>query len=203
MFVSSNIDFTCNNDYFNKYYLQESNQISNLQACGKTASNLWLKTTMINKTLFTFFASALLFISFHSPLYSAVYKWVDENGQVHYGDQPQEFAAERMKIRTDETTELRPIKNPEQQDEEKSGTDNSKDEKQNDTAEQPAKPETPAISMKEKRRLCKEAKTDIAAINSRGRVREINAKGEYHYLSEKQRQQRLSAARKKQRENCR
>lgn len=58
-------------------------------------------------------------------------------------------------------------------------------------------------SRKEKNRLCKEAKTDIAAINSRGRMREVNSKGEYIYLSEQERQQRLSAAKKKQKEFCR
>ena len=58
-------------------------------------------------------------------------------------------------------------------------------------------------SKKEKRKLCNEAKSDLAAINSRGRMREINEKGEYVYLTEQQRQQRISAAKKKQREFCR
>ncbi|MBE9560241.1 MAG: DUF4124 domain-containing protein, partial [Proteobacteria bacterium] len=58
-------------------------------------------------------------------------------------------------------------------------------------------------SKKEKRKYCNEAKQDLAAINSRGRVREINEKGEYIYLSEPERQQRISDAKKKQREFCR
>ena len=59
------------------------------------------------------------------------------------------------------------------------------------------------VPKKEKRKLCNEAKSDIASINSRGRMREISKDGEYAYLTEEQKQQRLSAAKKKQREYCR
>ena len=59
------------------------------------------------------------------------------------------------------------------------------------------------ISKKEKRALCNEAKSDVAGISSRGRMREINKKGEYVYLDDKQRLKRLNAAKKKQRKYCR
>ena len=152
---------------------------------------------MINKTLTTIAttaAMALLCLSFHAPLYAGVYKWVDQDGQLHYGDRPGKADAEEVTIRNNETTKPRPIKNTEDGDKNTQGAK---------PAEKPAKPEKPAISKKEKRRLCNEAKTDIATITSRGRMREKNAKGEYIYLSEKQRQQRLAAAKKKQREFCR
>ena len=130
-------------------------------------------------------------------MYADAYKWVDENGQVHYGEQPGNSGAEKITIRENETTKPRPIKKAEE--------DAAESEKKN-TDQQTEEPgewvEVPP-SKKEKRKLCNEAKSDLAAINSRGRMREINEKGEYIYLTEQQRQQRISAAQKKQREFCR
>ena len=152
---------------------------------------------MHNKRLVTgvFLASFCLFIQ--SPLYAGVYKWVDENGQVHYGEQPGNTGAEKITIRQNEATKLRPIKKTE---EDAAESDPKNTDKQ--TEEFGEWEEIPP-SKKEKRGLCNEAKSDLAAISSRGRMREINKKGEYVYLTEQQRQQRISAAQKKQREFCR
>ena len=153
--------------------------------------------TMHNKRLVTgiFLASFCLFIQ--SPLYAEVYKWVDENGQVHYGEQPGNTGAEKITIRQNETTKPRPINKAEE--------DAAESDKKNTDQQTEAFGEWEEVppSKKEKHKLCNEAKSDLAAINSRGRMREINKKGEYVYLTEQQRQQRISAAQKKQREFCR
>ncbi len=149
---------------------------------------------MSTKTLFTHIITASLCLLFQASSYAAVYKWLDEKGQVHYSDHPGNTGAEQVTIRKNETTKPRIIKKPEADD------DNADDK---NTAKNPVKLEPPKISIKERRKLCNEAKNDIAAISSRGRMREINKKGEYIYLSEQQRQQRLSAARKKQNKFCR
>jgi len=144
---------------------------------------------MYNKRLITSIVSFSLALFTLSPLQAGVYKWVDENGQVHYGAQPGNAGAEKINIRHNETTKPRAIK---------------KDEKDSDKkAEKPAEAKVPKIPKKEKRRLCNEAKSDLAAIASRGRMREINKKGEYIYLSDAQKQQRIAAAKKKKREFCR
>jgi hypothetical protein len=144
------------------------------------------------------FISSILTLSLclflQSTAYAEVYKWVDEKGQVNYSDHPGNTEAEQVTIRDNETTKPRIIKKAE------ADENNSKDK---NTAEESVKLEPPKISKKERRRLCNEAKNDIAAISSRGRMREINKKGEYIYLSEQQRQQRLSTARKKQAKFCR
>ena len=158
---------------------------------------------MTNKTLITTTVTVILCLSFQAPLYAGVYKWLDQDGQVHYGDKPNKADAEEVSIRRNETTKPRPIKKTKKDGDENTEGDNPEDENKEKTAEKPAEPEEPSISKKEKNRLCNEAKSDIASITSRGRTREINAKGEYSYLSEKQRQQRLTAAKKKQREFCR
>jgi Domain of unknown function (DUF4124) len=146
------------------------------------------------ETLITVVFTALICLSFQSPSYAKVYKWVDENGQVHYGEQPGNADAERVTIRQNETTEPRTIKKDE---------DDTKDKAENDAATEAPKLVEQKIPAKEKRRLCKEAKSDIAAINSRGQMREINAKGEYVYLPDEQKQQRLATAKKKARKYCR
>ena len=145
---------------------------------------------MMNKTLIASIMTVSLSLLFFTPSIAGVYKWIDDNGQVHYGEQPGNTDAESVTIRRNETTKPRAIKKAE-------------GESAEEPAVEAAKPEKPEISKKEKRRLCNQAKSDITAISSRGRMREVNEKGEYTYLSEKQRQQRLSAARKKQREFCR
>jgi len=143
-------------------------------------------------------ASTLLFLLIQSPGYAKVYKWVDENGQVNFGDRPESSDAESVNIRTNETTTPRAIKKPESDPKDKNNNPAADAGK---PAEAPLVPEK--LSAKEKTKLCNEAKSDYAAISSRGRMREKNAKGEYIYLPDDQRQQRLDAASKKQREYCR
>jgi len=123
---------------------------------------------------------------------AGVYKWVDEQGQVHYGERPEGQDAEEMTIRTNETTKPREIKS------------DDKDADDQSEAEQAEKaPVEKYVPAYEKQRMCREAKTDIANISSRGRMREADAQGNYRYLTEQERQQRLSAARKKQAKYCR
>ena len=152
---------------------------------------------MSNEKLISSIITASLFLFVLSPLHASVYKWVDENGQVHYGEQPGNTGAEEVNIRQNETTKPRPI-NKAEEDAAESGKKNT--DKQ---AETPGELVEIPPSKKEKRKLCNEAKSDLAAISSRGRMREINEKGEYVFLTEQQRQQRISAAKKKQREFCR
>ena len=152
--------------------------------------------TLISSSIITTFLCLL----FQASSYAQIYKWADENGQVHYGEHPDNAGAEQVTIRTNETTKPRIIKKAEDKNAE---TETSESETTETPAVEPVKPEPPKISKKEKTRLCNKAKSDLASISSRGRMREINNKGEYIYLSEQQRQQRLSAARKQQREFCR
>lgn len=152
---------------------------------------------IIKSSMFSIIPACICLLAL-SPAHAGVYKWVDENGQVHYGERPVGADAEKVTIRHNETTKPRTLKKAE---------DGSEEGTEGENAEKTAEPEPEWVEVpvpkKEKRKLCNEAKSDIAAINSRGRMREINKKGEYTYLTEEQKQQRLSAAKKKQREYCR
>jgi hypothetical protein len=152
---------------------------------------------MCNKRLiFSIFLASSCFI-IQSPLYASVYKWVDTDGQIHYSDQPESKDATRVTIRENETTKPRTINKTE---EDKAETDKKNADQQTETPGELVEVEP---SKKEKRKLCNEAKSDLAAINGRGRMREVNEKGEYNYLTEKQRQQRISVAQKKKQKYCR
>ena len=132
-----------------------------------------------------------------------IYKWIDDNGQIHYGSKPQanSQSVETIKIRENTTTTPRISKEDlaiEALNKKEADAERAKLEA---TRLPDVEQEIPAS---EKRRLCRQAKDDYAGIMSRGRMRERKGTtGEYVYLTEKQRQQRLSAASKKQREYCR
>lgn len=150
---------------------------------------------------FLFLATLLCLLLYRAPLsQAAIYKWVDEKGQVHYGERPAagSQSAEQVKIH-DITTKPRISKEDLEID--AINRREAEEERKKQEALQP-KPVEKKISPAEKRRLCKQARDDYAKISSRGRMREINSKGEYTYLSEKQRQQRLAAAKKRQRKYC-
>jgi hypothetical protein len=147
---------------------------------------------MTSKTIISSMLFAALSLLMLQPSHAGVYKWVDESGQVHYGEQPGNSSAQQVEIRKNETTTPRSVKKTDAEDSAQATAEPAK----------PAEPETPTISKKEKKRLCQQARSDYAAISNRGRMREVNKKGEYTYLTEEQRQQRLAAAKKKQREYC-
>jgi len=149
---------------------------------------------MSRKPLLNSIVAAFICALINAPGHAQVYKWVDEDGQVHYGDQPDNTQAEQVQIRTNETTTPRAIDKQEQE-----FVESINKEK----AEQAKELEEQKMTNMENRKYCNEAKSDLAAILGRGRLREINEKGEYIYLTEEQRQKRISAARKKQKEFCR
>ena len=148
---------------------------------------------MRDKRLITGIITASFFLFIQSPSHAEIYKWVDKDGQVHYGEQPGNTAAEKVPIRTNETTAPRAM-NKDKVDMINSDLE-EKEKKKKDADEQ-------RKVSRENRKWCNEARSDLQAIYSRGRMREVNEKGEYIVMSEEQRQQRISAAKKKEREFC-
>jgi hypothetical protein len=131
-----------------------------------------------------------------------IYKWVDETGQVHYGEQPESQDAEQMKLR---------IREPAPRAAAGTANDGSKPATDPNAAEpnaaepkaaQPeAKPEGP--SPAEQRRRCAEAKDRLASIMTRPRLKGVDEKGNVYALTDKERDQRIAQYRKQVRDNCR
>ena len=134
-------------------------------------------------------------------LTAGVYKWVDEEGKVHYGSQrPENIEAEKLKIDTAR-------KPPAQKDPAaKDKTATEAEAKKEEAVTEPAKPEEtkpPQLSRKEKKRLCGQARQRVATIESRGRLKAPDEKGNMRHLTDAERMGRLNAARADVAEYCR
>ena len=89
------------------------------------------------KTLISLTITTTLLISFQTSSLAGIYKWVDENGQVHYGEKPVGTEAEKVTIRQNTTTKPRTIKKDEDAD------DKSVDGESTEQAEKPVEVEIP------------------------------------------------------------
>lgn len=151
--------------------------------------NIGIKTAFVGKNLqFSLLTFCLLIIPTVSI--GAIYKWVDEQGKTHYGNKrPETRQVEKMKLNIKQAVTAKKDTND--------GKNTAKDPKEK--AEQQRLPDTlveAPLSKKEKNRLCKQAKADIVAIQSSGRIRQRDSKGNAYYLSDKQRTKRLADAKK-------
>jgi hypothetical protein len=128
-----------------------------------------------------------------------IYKWVDEQGNVHYGaEKPVDAEAERIRI------EKQPIfggeysEDGENKDEENNKAEENKPEKVQERLEGEA-----IISKKEKAKLCQQAKSRVQSIQNSGRLRAYDEKGNSRILSDKERNKRLAGAKANVKEYCR
>lgn len=151
----------------------------------------------------TLLSLAIIAFALSNVSYSAVYKWVDENGQIHYGDKrqlPTNAETERLEIKTN-TPEPKP--EPETDNKESSEEGEKKTEPPKDDPLSPPEPQEAPVSATEKNKLCAQARSDLSVIQSRGQVRERDAQGNIVYLGEDQRQQRIAAAKRRVSKYCR
>jgi len=139
-----------------------------------------------------------ILITHPSAINAKVYKWVDDQGVVHYGsEKPEDAEAERVKIKQQPIfggEDGKPVKDKD-----------NKDKKEED--KKPAKVEErlegdAVISKKEKAKLCKQAKDRLQSIQNSGRLRAYDEKGESRLLSDKERNKRLAEAKDQVKEYC-
>jgi hypothetical protein len=190
--------------------LSAYNLIQNLFQYGNTLTEL---KTMVNSSkkihhtnLYDTIRSTCLFLAVIAILVplplsvnAKIYKWVDEQGNVHYGAQkPEDAEAERIKIKE------QPTFGGEDAEEEESKTekDNAEGEKKPEKAQERLEGDA-VISKKEKARLCKQAKSRLQSIQNSGRLRAYDEKGNSRILSDKERNKRLAAAKNDVKEYCR
>lgn len=140
------------------------------------------------------FSLAFLLLLLPGISASAIYKWVDENGETHYGSKrPATTQSEKLNIR---------IKQPVLTKKTNDGDKKSK-KGSNKNESQATETETPQMSTKEKFRLCNQAKNDLQRIEARGRIRVRDKDGTARYLTPKERGQRLAASKKDINDFCR
>jgi hypothetical protein len=127
---------------------------------------------------------------------AGIYKWVDDDGQVHYGERPVGQAAEKLRIKV--PAPATPAAS--------TAEDNKKDDSKQ-SAQPPARlPDEwveKKLSSSEKRQRCSSARQRLQTIQGRARLKETDAKGNVRALTPKERDSRIKKLRKDIREYCR
>ncbi|WP_413664325.1 DUF4124 domain-containing protein [Microbulbifer sp. CNSA002] len=132
-----------------------------------------------------------------------IYKWVDENGVVHFGEQPPGGAqvdvikkpkSERYKKWEAEQEAAKPRK-PSKPPAAK------QPEKQLDVRQQEQeKAAQMQAALRAKR--CESARKSLSSLTTHSRIRAVDQNGNYRSLGEDERQQRISTAQQRIRDNC-
>lgn len=133
---------------------------------------------------------------------AAVYKWVDEKGQVHYSNRPQGDDARELKIR-DQRINTTPGASPE--------TAQQRLEKQRKfiEAERQEKEAIQEEKLKQREkeqkreRQCHQARDYLANISGSGVLYDLDEKGQRVYLTEEQKGKAIEAARRDVEQLCR
>jgi hypothetical protein len=107
---------------------------------------------------------------------TGIYKWVDSQGNVHYGQDPQGDSSQQMKLKIPKTTSS-------SEDSSDQTADTNEDDSQGDNAKKSAEKQAAAQDREKEARHknCQIAKKRLAAISAGGRLYEVDEKGEKHY----------------------
>ena len=141
-----------------------------------------------------------IFLLSMTPVHAELYKWVDEQGKVHYSDQP---ASGKTKSETKLGIPNQPAVNP--------GADNSKTWQEKDldykkrladAAESEAKKQKAAQETKTKLENCDKAKQNLSQLESAAPVYTFNEATGRTLLNEAQRADATEKARKSVSEWC-
>ena len=167
--------------------------------------------TPVNTFFKLVFGVLLIFSSQLS--FAGIYKWVDEAGNVHYGQQrPNDSAAEKMEVEKhaprDTSSYKRPSLNKDKKEGEgeaeaqADGTEATDTESKAPEAKKPEK--KPESRAEKKRRLaaCATARKNLATMQSRGRIRSKDKDGNTAYLSQKQKEEKMKKLRELVAKHC-
>lgn len=120
-----------------------------------------------------------------------IYKWVDSEGKVHYGERPPAGQGEQMRVPRSSPGIAAPAPKP------SSSTDTTSKFLEDIAKERKEKQEAADKSAKEKElkdKNCSKARRQVASLKQGGRRFEVDEKGERHYLDDADIQTRLKEA---------
>ena len=128
--------------------------------------------------------------------YAGVYKWVDEDGQVHFGDNPQGTSkSERVKIRKAPPPDPSTLERL-----------NSR-EKFLDAKEKERANEQDTLEKAEKKKaaykeFCEKTRERLTMLERGGRLYAVETSGEKNYLTEEDRQAEIALAKEDLKKHC-
>lgn len=140
-------------------------------------------------TFLTLFAAAMLAL----PAAAEMYRWVDENGRVHYSDQPPPATVKQQKQMKQRVRPAGPTPNAEQA---PSYVDKEADfrKRQVEQAEKQAADQKAQQAAAEKQQNCQRARQHLATLQSGSRIARANPQGEREYLDDAQIAQEIQEA---------
>ncbi|MCW8933397.1 MAG: DUF4124 domain-containing protein [Gammaproteobacteria bacterium] len=128
---------------------------------------------------------------------AGIYKWVDAEGNIHYGQQrPADATSEKMDVQQYAPRDTSSYNRPGSK-----NTDENSDTVATDEADkkdlQPAEPEKKVETAAEKKRrlaACAQARKNLSTMLSVGRVRSKDKDGNVTYMSQAQKEEKISQA---------
>ena len=128
-------------------------------------------------------------IMFAANCHAAIYKWVDDEGKVHYTEtRPPQYEAEKMRVPTRAPENTSTYKRPTL----KTNKDAKSEDGNGEQSEASQKTAEPDIPEDQKAQMCQRARDTLQTLNSSGRVRQRDDEGNITYLSEEEKQARIS-----------
>lgn len=155
---------------------------------------------MMTRSIFTPLLVCMLVIGTAGVAWAGekYYRWVDENGQVHFGERPQEgAAAEELQLRAPgrgEPGNILPAAGR------RSPAATEQGHGQN--APPPDDPSAAGVAAAERKAKCQLARAEIATYSSGRRLRVRDKNGEVEYLTEEKRAEWLVNLRKAEEKFC-
>ena len=158
-----------------------------------------------------FLMASLVFISL--PAKAGIYKWVDEQGNVHYSQhkpntRPVETIQGDFRAPEDRSSYKRPsLGLKDQGASETDATEGAEAPQQGEAAAQPqpqvqAEETKPKMKPKKRKAGCESARRNLATMLSRGQIRRRDQDGNVTYMSEKEKQARIKRTRELIKKNC-
>lgn len=129
-----------------------------------------------------------------STMAGKVYKWVDKDGNVHFGDQPPSEQAEQVNI-PKHTPDTHYEERMRAQQEKQASEQIEREEKQKHAAEEKQEAE-------QVKKRCLAAKDNLRILREAGRVYTLDDKGERVYVDDKDRAARIKEAETVVKEAC-
>ena len=140
-----------------------------------------------------FFILSLITVSLGTAT-AAVYKWVDDKGNVHYSEQkPTQSSAEKVRIDKAPPPSSSSYKKP--------SLKTKEDENNKDESNTKANSNSAEIA-KEKQKLCAEARKDLELMQSTGRLRVKDKDGNITYMPEEDKAARIKRNQDRIKEYC-
>ena len=143
--------------------------------------------------------AALAIVISTSAFADEIYKWTDEDGNVHYGDRPTgEASEERLQFSYNRTNaEALDGRVAAQRDAEV-----SRQEARTQATEQKQAAEEDRIAAEDKQALCETSRAKVESMRAAARVYREGADGEREYLSDVQRAESIAMAETRAKEAC-